>query len=86
MYRAASSDIIFKVYKYTYAILVPPTPFLKYLIKNHTLVKVSQIIAQNDQCEIRKNLEKKIKKKNFRSGVEFQILGHFGSNFKFFAR
>ena len=34
---------------YTYAILVPPTPFLKYLIKNHRLIQSSQILAQNDQ-------------------------------------
>ena len=27
----------------------PPTPFLKYLIKNHRLIQFSHIIAQNGQ-------------------------------------
>ena len=37
----------------------PPTPFLKYLIKNHRLVKFSQFIAQNDQWNRRRKMNKK---------------------------
>ena len=52
-------------------------PKPKYFFKNHSLGQFQQIIAQNNQLDL-----KLILRKNFWFGVKFQIWDHLGSNFE----